>query len=211
MDVNDAYRILGLTAGATEDQVKAAYKTLAQKYDASRYEAGPLHDDAARRMDEVNQAFDAVMSALRTAPQRASAGAQQSAQGPAYAEPRSRYPDIRTLINNGQADEALRQLNGMAGGSGDAEWNFLVGSAYYYKGWVNDALRYFQTAYRLEPSNREYAAALQNLQGSQNGNMNGSPYAGNYAATGMGCSCCDMCTAMMCMDMCCGGFGGRGC
>lgn len=41
--------------------------------------------------------------------------------------------------------------------------------------------------------------------------MPGNPYGNNgmAGAQAVGCSCCDMCTAMMCMDMCCGcGRGG---
>ena len=43
------------------------------------------------------------------------------------------------------------------------------------------------------------------------GAMPGNPYGNNgmAGAQAVGCSCCDRCTAMMCMDMCCGcGRGG---
>lgn len=115
------------------------------------------------------------------------------------------------MINSGAVEQALAELNAIQGGANDAEWNFLVGSAYYYKGWVADALRYFHTACRLAPGNREYEAALRNLQNSAGGAMPGNPYGNNgmAGAQAVGCSCCDMCTAMMCMDMCCGcGRGG---
>ena len=202
MDTMKAYEILGLPQSATEEEVKMAYKALAQKYNPDIYEAGPLHDDAAQRMAEVNEAFDTVMGALRTGTAQPSAAGYTSSS----TSSNSTYANIRTLINAGQADAALQQLNTIPNGNADAEWNFLVGSAYYYKGWVNDAARYFQTANSLEPANREYEAALRNLQNSAQGNMNGNPYAGqrNAAMGGMGCSCCDMCTAMICMDMCCG-------
>lgn len=211
MEISQAYNFLGLAQGAGEDEIKAAYRTLAQKYNPDLYEAGPLHDDAAARMDELNAAFDTVMTALRMGGTNTGAGAGTSGSQ-REGTTQGRYGDIRSLINGGNADAALQRLNAIAGGADDAEWNFLVGSSYYYKGWVNDALRYFQTACQLDPTNREYEAALRNLQNSANGNMNGNPYAnraGNNNGGGMGCSCCDMCTAMMCMDMCCGC--GRGC
>ena len=125
------------------------------------------------------------------------------------------YCDNRLILTAPEArnevEQALAELNAIQGGANDAEWNFLVGSAYYYKGWVADALRYFQTACRLAPGNREYEAALRNLQNSAGGAMPGNPYGNNgmAGAQAVGCSCCDMCTAMMCMDMCCGcGRGG---
>lgn len=211
MEINEAYRKLGLTQGATEEQVKAAYKQLAQRYNPDVYDAGPLRDDAKAHMDEVNGAFDAVMSALRMAP-RAGGAASGAAGGAEDAETHrsAQFMQIRQLINTGDVETALAQLNTISGGAESAEWNFLVGSAYYYKGWLSDAQRYFEAAYRLAPDNREYEAALNNLNRGARGGMYGNPYEGQSGGMqGAGCSCCDMCTAMMCMDMCCNC--GRGC
>lgn len=197
----DAYQVLGLQRGASEEEVKAAYRALARKYDPSGYEAGPLKEEAERKMDEINAAFDQVMAELKGAP--ASTGQQPRQGGGAE---HSTLPQIRALLQQGRADEALAQLQAIPDGPASAEWNFLMGSAYYYKGWLNEALRYFQEACRLAPSNREYAAALHNLQSAAGGQMPGNPYGGYGAgpqANAVGCSCCDLCTAMMCMDMCC--------
>ena len=196
----DAYRVLGLAEGASEEEIKAAYRALAQKYDPNRYEAGPLREEAEAKMAELNEAFDTLMSAIRTG-----APVNRSTPEPdAGASANGRYRAIRQMIGRGAVDEALAELNAIRGGANDAEWNFLVGSTYYYKGWVDEALRYFQTACRLAPGNREYEAALRNLQNSAGGAMPGNPYAGGMGgAPVIGCSCCDMCTAMMCMDLCC--------
>lgn len=199
----DAYQVLGLRRGASEEEVKAAYRALAQKYNPDNYEAGPLKEDALKKMEEINAAFDQVMAELRGAPVHTGESAprqdgQQTNSGS--------LPEIRALIQQGRVDEALARLQAMPDGPANAEWNFLMGSAYYYKGWLNEALRYFQEACRLAPTNREYAAALHNLQSTAGGQMPGNPY-GAYGsapqANAVGCSCCDLCTAMMCMDMCC--------
>ena len=42
----DAYKVLGLTEGATEEEIKTAYRALAQKYNPDYYEAGPLREEA---------------------------------------------------------------------------------------------------------------------------------------------------------------------
>ena len=61
----DAYQVLGLRRGATEEEVKAAYRALAQKYDPQNYEVGPLRQQAEQKMNELNEAFDTVMNELR--------------------------------------------------------------------------------------------------------------------------------------------------
>ena len=45
----DAYKVLGLTEGATEEEIKTAYRALAQKYNPDNYEAGPLAPSAPAR------------------------------------------------------------------------------------------------------------------------------------------------------------------
>ena len=66
MDANKAYSLLGLREGASEDEIKSAYRALAKRYDPEQYEAGPLREDAQARMNEINEAFDTLMSLIRT-------------------------------------------------------------------------------------------------------------------------------------------------
>lgn len=198
MDKSKAYSILGLGEGASTEDVKRAYKELAQKYNVDGYEAGPLRDEAAQKMDELNLAFDLVMGYLRT-------GEEPGPVRPTYGagSPHTRYPAIRQLINSGQVDEALAELSALPDGPGNAEWNFLMGSAYYYKGWLDQAYSYFAQAVRLDPANREYNAALQNLKSSAGGDMPGNPYNGqNTGAQALNCAC-NTCSMMLCMDACC--------
>lgn len=201
----DPYQILGLAPGASEEEVRAAYRRLAQTYNPENYEAGPLRDQARARMEQIDAAFDAIMGQLRTgkAPGPEPGGTTAGPTG---------YPQIRALISAGRADEALAALQQVPNGQASAEWNFLMGSAYYYKGWLGEAQAYFEQACRMAPSNREYAAAYRNLKNSAGGQMPGNPYNAPYGmpqSGAAGCSCCDVCVAMMCMDMCCGC--GRGC
>jgi tetratricopeptide (TPR) repeat protein len=86
--------------------------------------------------------------------------------------------------------------------SRDAEWNFLMGSLYYRKGWLDDARSFFQRAVNMDPNNGEYRQALSMV------NSNNSPYRQTgygYPANNYGYDMCDMCTAMMCMNMMCRG------
>lgn len=196
MDKSKAYNVLGLMPDATEDQIKNAYRELAKKYSMEQSDFSPLKEENEHKMNELNEAFDALMSHLRT--DGVDAGRAVPESGAV-----GRYPAIRQLINAGRTDEALAELSAVPYGSADAEWNFLMGSALYYKGRLDQAYMYFQEAVRLEPSNREYQAALQNLRGNAEGNMEGNPYTTqDQGAAAMNCAC-NTCTMMCCMDACC--------
>lgn len=202
MDIQKAYALLGLREGAGEEEIKAAYRVLAQKYDPQGHLEGPLRADAERKMDELNEAFDSLMSYLRTG--SATHHAQTNTHSNQSQQSTPQYQAIRKRINAGDIDGALAQLAGIINGDSIAEWNFLMGSAYYYKGWLAQAMGYFQRACQLDPSNAEYQAALRNLQSGAAGAMPGSPYGNTaYPTQAIPCTCCDICTAALCMDMCC--------
>ncbi len=204
MDRSKAYEVLGITSAAKEDEVKNAYKKLAQKFDVDNYEAGPLREEAVLKMNEVNEAFDVVMSYLRTGQENTSQNVQQGTYTTV-----GEFPDIRQLINTGRVDEALSALEAMPNEQNNAEWNFLMGSVYYYKGFLDKAHHYFENAVHLAPGNREYEAALRNLQNSSQGEMPGTPYTtADNGTAALNCAC-NTCALMCCMDACCGM--GRGC
>ena len=50
MDTNNAYRVLGLAPGASEDEVKAAYRALAQQYACLLYTSPSPRDRSVSRM-----------------------------------------------------------------------------------------------------------------------------------------------------------------
>ncbi len=202
MTIEQAYSVLQISQNANEEEIKAAYKVLAQKYHQDNYQAGPLRDEAEEKMTEINLAFDTLMSYIRT-------GQTAPDQGSTSSSNANRYPEVRALINSGRIDEALRELGAIPAGTNDAEWNFLMGSAYYYKGWLDQAVFYFQKAVELEPTNKEYHAALQNLRQSSRGNMQGNPFGGAPDPGGTAVNCaCNTCATMCCIDMCCTGCRG---
>ena len=57
--IQDPYRVLGLEPGASDDEVKAAYRRLAKKYHPDR---NPGNKAAAEKMNEINAAYDAIKS-----------------------------------------------------------------------------------------------------------------------------------------------------
>ena len=107
---------------------------------------------------------------------------------------------MRQAINRGDLESADSMLRGIQ--VPDAEWYYLTGMVAYRRGWLDDAMRNFQSAARLEPGNPEYQQALRNMQG---GNM--------YRQANYGSSDCDdLCTSMLCAQCLCNCMGGgHGC
>lgn len=203
--MTDPYKVLGVSPTATDEQVKSAYRELAKKYHPDNYVNNPLSDLAEEKMQEINQAYDAIL-AQRKAGQGGSTyggGGYTGGYGGS-----SQFADIRRMINAGRLAEAQELLDGVSAGSRDAEWYFLKGSIYYSRGWLDDALQSFQKACAMNPQNREYSAAYNQLlwqrqtgqarygQGGYTTHMNAAP-----------CSCCDICAALYCANRCmdCGG------
>lgn len=78
MTQTDPYKVLGLSAGASKDEVTRAYRKLAKKYHP---DLNPGDATAAKKMAEVNAAYDSIVNGTPYGP-RASAGRPGSAGSP---------------------------------------------------------------------------------------------------------------------------------
>ena len=60
--MRDPYETLGLTRGASEEEVKKAYRKLSRKYHPDANVNNPHKDEAEEKFKEVQQAYKAIMS-----------------------------------------------------------------------------------------------------------------------------------------------------
>ncbi len=191
--MNDPYKVLGIDPNASDDEVKKAYRALAKKYHPDNYTDNPLADLAQEKMKEINEAYDTITK------QRAGGKSYSSSGSSGYSGGNEVYSRVRVMINSGNLRDAEQLLNSVT--DRDAEWNFLMGSLFYKKGWLDESHGYFQRAVNMDPGNSEYRQALSMASGAY------SP----YARTGYGMPSdassdfCDMCTTMMCLNMMCRG------
>lgn len=195
--MQNPYEVLGIQPTATDDEVKTAYRELAKKYHPNNYTNNPLSDLADEKMQEINEAYDAIIRMRRQGGTTGDRVGYQSSGS-------SRYTDIRNLIRAGRTIDAEALLDGIPTPSRDAEWYFLKGSVLYKKGWLEDAYSHFSTATRMDPTNVEYRQSVDRLDRQRHtGGYRVSP--GMYTG---GCSACDVCNGLICADCCCECMGG---
>ncbi len=205
--MKNPFEILGIPQTANEDQIKQAYRELARKYSDDKYSNGPLSGVAQKKMQEINEAYDTIILdrggifGSSGAGRQSAFGNQQSGYwqgGQTYSE----YSDIRATIQNGRIDDAETLLDGIPPNLRSAEWYYLKGTVQHRRGWLEEAIKNFQTACGMEPGNEEYAAALRGLNRSRSGGYRAG------RSNNSGCSGCDICTGLICADCCCECLGG---
>lgn len=194
--MKDPYEVLGVAKTATDDEVKAAYRNIAKKYHPDNYQNNPLADLAEEKMQEINAAYDEIM-AQRRGGQNTAEGGQSNTYNQNY-----EFNDIRQLIRNGRIDDAQTLLDGIPIEKRTGEWFFLNGTVLYRRGWFEEAYTSFNTAVNLNPENAEYRAALNQIMRQRNG--------AGYRTYGGSSSddCCNICSALLCANMCCRCMGG---
>lgn len=199
--MKDPYEVLGIPKTASDDEVKAAYRELAKKFHPDNYTDNPLSDLASEKMQEINEAYDTIMTQRKNARGTSDYGGRTSGYG---GQGGGNFADIRSLIVSGRLEDAQELLDGVPPEKRDAEWYFLSGSVLYRRGWFDEAYTCFSTACRMNPGNAEYRAALNQIQRQQSGQF------GGYRTGGQGseCSACDVCQGLLCADCCYRCFGG---
>ncbi len=191
--MNDPYQVLGVPRGATDEEIKKAYRDLARKYHPDNYHDDPLADLAQERMKEINAAYEQVCKergtghgGQSTASYRGSGASGQSAYQTGGASVLQR---ARMLIAAGDLGRAEALLNEY--GDHNAEWHFLKGVICDRRGWMDEARRHYESAVQMDPGNPEYRQMLDYL-------IRGRPYHPSGQPFGT-----EMCGGEMCLRLCC--------
>ncbi|MBR5263050.1 MAG: DnaJ domain-containing protein [Clostridia bacterium] len=194
--MRNPYEVLGLDSTAKMDDVKRAYRELAQQY-----------NEDYKKMDELNAAYDAIVMNFGNAGRKTSY-ADTTAQYSYNSDPTdgvSEYGDIRAKLNSGRIDDAEMLLDGIPHQRRNAEWYYIKGTIQHRRGWLESAAESFEKAHELEPDNNEYQAAYRQLHKEKKGAFRQERQQSDNSGCG---DPCKICTGLCCADCCCECMGG---
>lgn len=200
--------ILGLSEGATAEEIEQAYSALKAKYMEDRFLDGEAGNDAAKMLGKIETARDELIAEINEA---SKADDAQAETGDAYAK-------VEQLIKDGNLQDAQRALD--AFNERNAEWHYLQSVVFYRKNWVNESKKQLEIAMRLDAGNDKYKEAYKKLSdkidydaGKNNNNQNGGSvyegqdmtYSGDNQMGDFCASCAECCALNACLNCMCNG------
>ncbi len=210
--MRNPYDVLGITPGATDEEIKKAYRNLSRKYhpDSNVNSAHP--EIAEEKFKEVQQAYNQIMkekqqgygySSYQQQGYGYSSYQQQSYQYRDYGQNESSAMQAAAnYINSGYFQEALNALEGVPYAQRTARWYYFSAAANQGAGNNIRAMEQIRRAVEMEPGNMEYRQFLQNLEFSGIWYQNmGSSYQRPFSGqTGM---CLTLCCVASMFGGCC--------
>ena len=138
------YKMLNLTSSATIEEVEQAYQTLKEKYKAERFLEGEAGNDAARRLTEIETAYNAIKN--------------YNAQQINEEKSGTLFAEIETVLKSGDVTTAQQKLDLFD--ERNAEWHYLQSVVFYKKNWINESKKQLEIAVDMAPNVQKYKDAL---------------------------------------------------
>lgn len=188
---SNPYYVLGISPDATEDEIKKKYRELVKKYHPDLH---PNDDECARKMSEVNEAYELIKSGNASSAAYTSQSYNRSAPSGSYSQNGQtyyyQYADVEDIFNaffggfgfstrydNNSADAYERIRNYIDYGDYNRaaavlnNINDRNGKWYYYAAKVSvgmyqyeNALKFAEQSVKLDPDSNEYKDYYQKVQ-----------------------------------------------
>lgn len=212
--ISDPYKVLGVSPDASDEEIKAAYRTLAKKYHP---DLNPGDEAAAKRMNEINAAYDQIKNPQPQQqaggygnPWGAYGGPWGAYGGSAYQSQdeaeRNEVKAARNYIRARQFTQAVTALSGVPAPQRDGEWYYLHAIANYNMGQRMAAMDSARRACSMSPGNEQYRQLLLQMEsGGQVYEDAGRGFGFQRMDLGSGRWCWSLCLA----NLLCRMFGGH--
>lgn len=220
--MSDPYKVLGVSKGASEEEITKAYRKLAKKYHP---DLNPGDETAAAKMSEINAAYDKLKNGDISGdsgygggnggydPFRGYSGyngydgyysGQSSSSQRSYTE----MDSVRAYLRANQYTQALHVLSEIS--DRNDEWYYYSAIANYGAGNTITARNHIQTAGNMNPNNQEYRR-MQAIM--EHGGHVYTQQSQSFGLPNAYCNnvCCSACLSQLCCYAmsggCCGGYG----
>lgn len=217
--MTDPYSVLGITRGATDREIKRAYRQMSRKYHPDSYSDEEQKKWAEEKFRQVQEAYNQIVDERSGKSRQSYGGYGGNAQN--YSEEDQHLMAAMNYINARRFNEAINVLNSME--TRGARWYYF--SSYANLGLGNNvvAMDYAKKAVEMEPDNQEYRQYYQQLQQGGGFSPYGSPFGGGYGggyggyggygrySSGDTCGTGNICCDLWCADSLCECMGGDLC
>lgn len=162
----DPYSILEVSRGASDEEIKKAYRKLSRKYHPDANINNPNKDQAEEKFKQIQQAYDQIMKEREYGSSYGyeGYGGFGNRTNTGYQDEEAiRRQAASNYIQNGHYQEAINVLSSLSHRNG--QWYYLSAMANMGLGNNVNALNHIREAVRLEPDNMQYKMTLQRMEG----------------------------------------------
>ena len=139
------YMILNCNENSSDEDIQREYEALKKKYSEDRFLDGEAGNYAAKKLTEVETAYNEIMNSRKENKERSG----------------NLFEEVEKAIRDGDLQAAQRFLD--AFDERNAEWHYLQSVVFYKKNWKNESKKQLEIAMSMNSEEKKYKDAYNTL------------------------------------------------